>query len=134
MGFLQNYRSLKILRSGRFDRFRQFAWIPGLLTLRIAIDRIYLGNDVYHGCFGCETESSCRFFQKYRSLKTSGVELISRLAWSLACSCSKLFNLQIITSSDFDFKFYLDFCMVLSVKLNSCTKFVLQYRYTAGAS
>ena len=39
---------MKISRSGRFDRFRQFAWILGLLTLRITIDRIYLENDVYN--------------------------------------------------------------------------------------
>ena len=33
--------------------------------------------------------------------------------------------LQIITSSDFDFECYLDFCLVLNVKLNICIKFVL---------
>ena len=32
--------------SGPFHRFRQFAWIIGLLTLRITIDRIYVGKDV----------------------------------------------------------------------------------------
>ena len=56
--FLQiKYRSLKISKSGRFDRFRQFARIIGFLTLRVTIDRIYSGNDVYYGCFGCDLES-----------------------------------------------------------------------------
>ena len=40
--------------------------------------------------------------------------------------------MQIITSSDFDFECYLDFCLVLNVKLNICIKFVLQYRYTTS--
>ena len=31
--------------------------------------------------------------------------------------------LQIITSSDFDFECYLDFCLVLNVKLYICKKF-----------
>ena len=38
--------------------------------------------------------------------------------------------MQIITSSDFEC--YLDFCLVLNVKLNICIKFVLQYRYTTS--
>ena len=42
--------------------FGQFAWIIGLVTLRITTDRTYLRNDVYYGCFLCELESGCRIF------------------------------------------------------------------------
>ena len=31
--------------------FGQFAWIIGLVTLRITTDRTYLRKDVYDGCF-----------------------------------------------------------------------------------
>ena len=31
-------------------------------TLRMTIDRIYLGKDVYYGCFRCEMERDYRFF------------------------------------------------------------------------
>ena len=37
--FFQNYRWIKILRSGRFDRSRHFQWAIGLLTLRTTINR-----------------------------------------------------------------------------------------------
>ena len=29
----------------------QFAWIIGLVTLRITTDRTYLQKDIYYGCF-----------------------------------------------------------------------------------
>ena len=38
-----------------------FVWIIQLLTLRITINHIYLGKDVYYGCFRCELESGCQF-------------------------------------------------------------------------
>ena len=62
-----------------------FAWIIRLLTLRIMIDHIDLGKDVYCGCFRCEQESSCQF------------------------------------------EAYLDFSLVLNVKLNLSKKFVCKY-------
>ena len=37
----------------------------GRLTLRVTIDRIYLANDVYYGCFSRELESEV---EKYRAL------------------------------------------------------------------
>ena len=44
--------------------FGQFAWIIGLVTLRITTDRTYLRKDVYYGYFLFELESGCRMFIK----------------------------------------------------------------------
>ena len=46
-------------------------------------------------------------------------------------SKSKL-SLQIITSSHFEFECCLDFCLLLNMKLNICTKFVLQCMYSTS--
>ena len=47
----------------------QFAWIIGLVTLRITTDRTYLRKDVYYGCFLYELESGCRIFTKISFIK-----------------------------------------------------------------
>ena len=47
--------------------------------------------------------------------------------WSVVCSVLNLTFLQIITFSHFEFERYLGFFLVLNVKLNFCTKFVLHY-------
>ena len=63
----------------------------------------------------------CLSYIKYRSLKTSGVD---NWLFSIYVLVVNLTFSQIITS-DFDFECYLDFCLVLNMKLNTCIKFVL---------
>ena len=49
--------------------FGQFAWIIGLLTLRITTDRTYLRKDVYYGFFYVNWKTVAEFLQKYPSSK-----------------------------------------------------------------
>ena len=44
--------------------FGHFAWIFGLLTLRITTHGTYLGKDIYYECFGCDLENDCQIFTK----------------------------------------------------------------------
>ena len=47
----QIFTKLSIAANFKEWTFGQFAWIIGLVTLRITTDRIYLRKDVYYGCF-----------------------------------------------------------------------------------
>ena len=51
LNFFENRPPLSNAENFKEWTFGQFAWIIGLVTLRITTDRTYLRKDVYYGCF-----------------------------------------------------------------------------------